>query len=664
MVSWAPDTTAPFAPDTTDYVVQYSPQGLNTWTSYAHTASTATSLTIGSLSSGTTYDIRVAAVNNAGTGPYSTVFVATTSAGMGSYAINTCQDLQDMQNDLAGTYTLASDIDCSGFTFSPVGTGSVPFTGSLDGGHYTISHLSIADYGNDNVGLFGATGSANVSNLSVVNESVAGRNNVAGLVGNMEGGTVTNVYVDASVGGSGSIAGGLAGNVNSATITTSHTSGVINGHFATGGLVGYDTASSIADVYNTASVTTTNFDAVGGIAGTTNNTYIRRAYNSGHISGDPGSTVGGVVGFATGTSAVVRAINTGAIDYHAGSVGALVGAVDTHASLVNSYWNNGGNGAIGAVGSTYGSVTNVQMVADRTSLYDTATAAAFTAWDFSSTWITSIGMPLLRAFPPTAIYTCSDLQNIDHNLTASYYLARDINCAAAASWNNGAGFQPIGLSGGSNFNGTLDGDGYTISNLSITGQSQNAALFGTGYDATVKNLHLTNFIADGQEYVGAIFGAADDITIDHVTVAGTVGSGSLILHGGLVGLLQGDGATPTLITQSSFTGNVSGGDSTGGLVGLLGGSSDNTMIDQSYFEGNVNGGPDTGGLVGYLQQAAITNSYVHGTISGANAVGGLMGNGVFDSNVTDNYVSGSITADSNVRWNERLRRICLERAFR
>lgn len=63
----------------TDYIVQYSTNDGSTWTTFADGTGTTASATITSLTNGTGYRVRVAAVNSAGTGDYATSGTVTPS---------------------------------------------------------------------------------------------------------------------------------------------------------------------------------------------------------------------------------------------------------------------------------------------------------------------------------------------------------------------------------------------------------------------------------------------------------------------------------------------------------------------------------------------------------------------------------------------------------
>ena len=69
-VSWTVPVTNGGAP-ITDFVVQYRKFGEETWSTYAHAASTQTSISVSGLNPQSSYAFQIAAVNSAGTGPWS-----------------------------------------------------------------------------------------------------------------------------------------------------------------------------------------------------------------------------------------------------------------------------------------------------------------------------------------------------------------------------------------------------------------------------------------------------------------------------------------------------------------------------------------------------------------------------------------------------------------
>ncbi len=71
---WSPSNTG--NSPITDYVIEYSTDSGNNWTTYVDAVSTATSAVLSPLTAGTTYTFRVRAVNNAGAGAASNTVVA------------------------------------------------------------------------------------------------------------------------------------------------------------------------------------------------------------------------------------------------------------------------------------------------------------------------------------------------------------------------------------------------------------------------------------------------------------------------------------------------------------------------------------------------------------------------------------------------------------
>ncbi|MCT7517396.1 beta strand repeat-containing protein [Aliarcobacter cryaerophilus] len=269
------------------------------------------------------------------------------------------------------------------------------------------------------------------------------------------------------------------------------------------------------------------------------------------------------------------------------------------------------------------------------------------------------------------------LQWINQALNGKYELGRDIDASATSSWNsNGSGgyygFNPLGNSSNS-FTGTLDGLGFTISDLYINRPTQDdIGLFGYTNNATIKNIGLENVNISGNNYVGGLVGmnGGNKGTISNSYATGSVNGNSEV--GGLVG----DGGYGT-IRNSYATGSVSGNDYVGGLVGrnygtitnsyatnsvdgkgdrvggLVGANGNNGTITNSYATGKVDGNHQVGGLLGSNGGGIITNSYATGFVSGNNYVGGLVGgnNGIITNSYAKGYVSGNINVGGLVGWN-------------
>lgn len=58
---------------------------------------------------------------------------------------------------------------------------------------------------------------------------------------------------------------------------------------------------------------------------------------------------------------------------------------------------------------------------------------------------------------PYHILNCDQLQEMQDDLSAHYALYADINCSPSESWNDGAGFDPVGDCWGPGFAGSLNG---------------------------------------------------------------------------------------------------------------------------------------------------------------------------------------------------------------
>jgi Bacterial cadherin-like domain/The GLUG motif len=201
---------------------------------------------------------------------------------------------------------------------------------------------------------------------------------------------------------------------------------------------------------------------------------------------------------------------------------------------------------------------------------------------------------------PTVIYTISDLQAIQSDLSGYYVLGADIDAA-------GYNFTPIGRASNP-FTGILDGQGHTISNLTINLSADEVGLFGDiGTTGVVQNLGLINL---------SVTGSASPTTLGQL-IGGVAGSNAgTIARSYTTGTITGD--------RPSLNGFIS----VGGLVGINYGT-----VTQSYSAATVTGASDAsivrvGGLVGENDYGTITQSYATGPATGTSAkleIGGLVG---------------------------------------
>ena len=542
-----------------------------------------------------------------------------------STTITNAHQLQLMAMDLSATYTLAGNIDLTGFDmgrngcFVAIGTSSTfAFSGSLDGNGYAVNNLTINGSTADAVGLFGYIGqSGSVSNIGLYNANVTGGAN--------------NTYV-----------GSLAG-YNAGSITNVYSTGTVSGGGTVGGLVGLNNGT-VQTAYTTSQVTVTGSSGTaGGLVGE-NDGEINNVYSTGKVSGTAGSTLGGLVGNAGSGS-----------------------------SIANAYWDTNTSGVAAGVGS--GSSTGA-MGLTTTQMMDKAYLTTL-GFDFTDTWYMVDGStrPFLWSENVTTISNAHQLQLMGANLSTSYILGSDVDLSelkdAAGMWNTTTGFAPVG-SNSAPFTGALDGKGHTISGLTVNNTALTAVgLFGYVKDAIISDISLSNasITAGSGSYAGGLAGENDGGSITDVYVSGTVTSSGMA--GGLVGLNTGS------IDDSYSTGTVSvSGD--GSVAGGVAGSNTGT-ISGSYNAGTVSGsGPDeqvggvagtnTGSITGSYNAAGgvvsvssdgsmaggvagsntgtISSSYNAGTVSGSGPdeqVGGVAGTNTNTGSITNSYNLGTVT---------------------
>ncbi|MDN5300362.1 MAG: hypothetical protein PWP51_2915, partial [Clostridiales bacterium] len=220
------------------------------------------------------------------------------------------------------------------------------------------------------------------------------------------------------------------------------------------------------------------------------------------------------------------------------------------------------------------------------------------------------------------------------------------------------------------FDGTFDGNGFTISGLYTHSEEKNQGLFGlTGYgaDVTFKNIAVENGYVFGYSYVGGIVGRSygGSMTDCYQTgsiigtsegnsyagglvgysgdfdIAGSHHSGSVVGLGFYVGGLLSKSSINGIISDSYNTGKVSGVVAVGGIVGQ---SYKAMTLSNCYNTADVKGGGShVGGISGYHYQGSIIeNCYNTGNIKGTQYVGGIAGKNNPVSIIRESYNTGDV----------------------
>lgn len=246
---------------------------------------------------------------------------------------------------------LDNDIDLTGINWTPIGTYDNPYTGTFDGGTYTITGLKIDQSGTDNVGLIGRLGSGGkVQDVTLTEVNVTGGTYVGGIAGQTDG-TVENCSVNGTVTGQNQT-GGIVGR-NFSTISGCSAEGTVTGNINVGGISGlcvpnYDTGTSsligstIEGCHSTAAVS--GISSVGGVVGNLgNNSFLMACYSTGNVTAtitDGYANVGGVVGINSQGTVTACYHATGEITSSGGDrIGGIVGE-NYIGTVAACYWEN------------------------------------------------------------------------------------------------------------------------------------------------------------------------------------------------------------------------------------------------------------------------------------------------------------------------------------
>ncbi|HEU0216186.1 MAG TPA: filamentous hemagglutinin N-terminal domain-containing protein, partial [Stellaceae bacterium] len=281
--------------------------------------------------------------------------------------VYTATELGNINNNLSGTYAIATSFPGGSHSAPIIGNDATSFGGTLNGLGNTITNVTI-NSSSDELGLFSEI-TGTVSNLGAA-VNISASNATGGTTGGLAAfltGTLYNVFTTGTVaitnvpaGGNPAI-GGLVGQ-NGGTISNSYSSAQVTGVTSgagfvhAGGLVGVN-AGPITGSFASGAVTNNGpKGAAGGLVGTNESSdTITASYATGSVTGTvSGVYVGGLIGWDTfGFGTISQAFSTGPVSGSSGSVGGLIGHYDPGAGpITNAYWDTVSSGTSNAAGNS------------------------------------------------------------------------------------------------------------------------------------------------------------------------------------------------------------------------------------------------------------------------------------------------------------------------
>lgn len=577
------------------------------------------------------------------------------------YKIQNVDDLKLLAENVnngeayANTYfKLTANIDLNNEpNWTPIGKSGLPFQGTFDGYGYQITNLKISN-GGQYAGLFGYTKGAVIKNCNVTGE-INGYNHTGGIVGSANVNTkIRNCSFQGNVEGNGEKRGGIVGHTSiGCDVSGCFVTGTVTGEKFVGGIAGWG-AGTIKNCYALANVTATGVSA-GGIAGYyCSNFTIENCYYSGNVSA---KWAGGIAGYVSesisGSTEIKNCVSLA--ESVTGSNANRIAGYNDNATLTNNYaWSGttvSGSAASDGADLTY---TNGTLSPQFSEIFGSDNSA----WKF-----TKDGLPILNDVGGTQFselpkcmtgvgfdgfgiktnpYLIEDVEDLkllaEKVNSGETYTNKYFKQTANIDLENEPNWTPIGGTviehpstwEISVFKGNYDGDGYKITNLTTTEDSNHVGLFGKVEDATIQNCNITGNV-NGYNYVGGIVGGVGVKT----KILNCSFQGSVMGESDCVGGIVGETSAECEVSGCFARGKVEGLQKVGGIAGKGVGT-----IKNCYALADVTARDRiAGGIAGGTYNLTIENCYYGGDVLAKNYAGGIAG--VMDS------TSGSSTTIKN-----------------
>ena len=541
--------------------------------------------------------------------------------------ISTEEQLKAIANDLSGTYVLKNDITLSDVEWTPIGTSSDPFKGTLDGKGFTIKGLTVGNGANNDKAFFGFTNGATVKNIGFTSAVVKGHEQAAIVVAQATSSTLSNIYVSGVVTGRDHV-GTIAGDARDNT--------------------------TITNCVSTAAALSTEHQG-GGIAGWTNNSTFSYNIAYGAVTA-PSNGAGGITGMVDNGGSSVYTSNLSAAPYIKGGndrTHGINGWCNDNCSNTGSdnlSWAN----TVYYVGGNEKKATDITEPSNGSGMHGTVTAtdvlkqaATYKGIGFSTdTWKLTDGQwPRLQQFA-TMYDVFTSISALPHiitpgqtvTVTATTALNRTISITSSAP-------SIISVSGN-----TLKAEKSGTCNITIASTSDDLAQ-GASKTFTITVEAVNHTISTPEDLDKLRY----DMTGDYVLANDIDMTGRNFVPFGIVNNTTAGKFTGTFDGKGHTIKGLKYDVSDKGEVGLFSQTDNatikNLIIEGAYFKGNAN----VGGIVGQMYRTTITDCAVlNSYIEGRDHVGAIAGE-IAQTQVDGNWVGGTITncfSDANIKTRE------------
>lgn len=517
------------------------------------------------------------------------------------------QAIGKSEDSLQGNYALRNSIDgTEANNFKAIGGADTAFTGKFDGIDYNIFNLNIN--GENNVGLFGQTSNATISNVTMVGGSINGKDNVGAVVGNANNTTITNVTNSAAVNGQQNV-GGIVGNANNTLVQDAINTGTIEGKDAnTGNAI---VESNVGGLIGNMSGDSQNESRLEG-----------NSYNLGAVTGD-GANVGGLVGYAVNST-----------------IGDGTNLVYNRLDVKGAY-NVGG-----IVGNMQGTtVQNAENSGNVTATRYTTETYYYHAGQKNNNTISAIVKN-----ETVNVANVGGIAGKADNTDTKESIIKDVINTGNVSSNKGEknNYYDAGNVGGivgsavdTNISNATNKENEVRGAHNVGGV---AGYFGNSSDdKDAPDYTITKGINDGGDIMATGARNADNFVTEKIRPEDKGNEETIIGNmGGVVGYLDGDnvhvtssgnrGTVHSLDITGDTISEASQASNTGGVVGKIDRSDTLTLAN---LQGKDNDGNDK------ILNAAVSNSYNTGDVRGYMGVGGVVGM-MYNGEVAGSYNLGAV----------------------